>query len=66
MISYYLHDDRKIQIRIRSRVRIYTSDKRILLLIWIREAQKHVGPDPGSAPEHCYTYSPVTRRVSSN
>jgi hypothetical protein len=41
-----LHDDRRI--RIRSRIRIHTSDK------WIRilEAQKHVDPvDPD--PQHC-------------
>jgi hypothetical protein len=34
--------------RIRSRIRIHTSDYRIR----IREAQKHVDPDP--VPEHCY------------
>jgi hypothetical protein len=41
-----LHDDRRILIR--SRIRIYTSDR----WIRIREAQKHVDPvDP--YPEHC-------------
>jgi hypothetical protein len=38
----FLHDDRRIQSRIRIRIRIHTSDK----WIRIREAQKHVDPDP--------------------
>jgi hypothetical protein len=37
----FLHDDRRI------RIRIHTSDE----WIRIREAQKHVDPDPD--PEHC-------------
>jgi hypothetical protein len=48
----FLHDDRRIRIRIQCRIRIHTSDK------WIRiqEAQKHVDPvDPDSDPDpqHC-------------
>jgi hypothetical protein len=46
----FLHDDRRI--RIQSRIRIHTSDEWIL----IREAQKHVDPDPvdpDADPEHC-------------
>jgi hypothetical protein len=45
----YLLNDRRIRIRIQSRIRfrIHTSDS----WIWIREAQKHVDPvDPD--PEH--------------
>ena len=41
----FLHDDRRI--RIRSRIRIHTSDKWIR--IRFRGAQKHVDPDP----QHC-------------
>jgi hypothetical protein len=47
----FLHDDRRIRIRIQSRIliRIHTSDQWIR--IWILEAQKHVDPDPDSDPD---------------
>ena len=44
----FLHDDRRIRIRIHSRIRSHSSD----LSIRIREAQKHVNPvDPDSDPD---------------
>jgi hypothetical protein len=59
----FLHDDRRIRIRIQSRIRIriQTSDK------WIRiqEAQKHVDPvDPDSDPQHCSEQTKSYGRVS--
>ena len=49
----FLLGDRRIQIRIRSRIRIHTSD--LWIRIRIQEAQKYVDPldpDPDSDPEH--------------
>ncbi len=53
----FLHDDRRIRIQSRIRIRIHTSDQWIR--IRIQEAQKHVDPvdpDPDSDPDpqHCF------------
>jgi serine/threonine protein kinase len=53
-----LHDDRRIRIRIQSRIRIHTSD----WWIRIREAQKHVDPDSDPDPQH-WTKESLTSSV---
>ncbi len=55
----FLLDDRRIQIRSRTRIRIF--DK----WIWIREAQKHMDPtDPD--PQHWFYRTEFGRKLSQN
>jgi len=61
----FLHDDRRIRIRIHSRIRIHTSD--LSIRIQIREAQKHVDPvDPDPDPQHWLVHSSDVQLLKSS